>query len=408
MTNTAKITAPSAFANIDIMLNLDARDKAPIKAFSFLKHTDDNAPYVLNPETYNSVVTTPVFDTQGMEHIFSSYFVKTMVKNVTPPSGEVVPVSNEWNAYFFLDGRNITTIQNQPKTDSSEFNAFAVKFESFMKTMILPEGEITATPFKLSFDTEGQLENVDNVNLPQMFKFKAATDEQLANYAATKEPIPAAYEPLTTSRVVLNQTNLSEMNQSLKYLSTPDKFNMDFGVDFTHSMQVAAPFGVSSLQQGWNLRGTDENDRLIGSAGNDSLLGGYGADKMTGGSGADTFIFYNVDETELTTKTRDIITDFKHSEGDKLDFSGFSIHLPISFDNNLDISTNLINATANANKLSFIGSAAFSKTDAAGQLRFDPLTHTLYGSIDADNKAEFSVQLNGVKSLSADDFIFSN
>jgi hypothetical protein len=43
--------------------------------------------------------------------------------------------------------------------------------------------------------------------------------------------------------------------------------------------------------------------------------------------------------------------------------------------------------------------------NAIGQLRFDAKTFTLYGSTNADSKAEFSVVLTGVKSLVVDDFI---
>jgi hypothetical protein len=63
-------------------------------------------------------------------------------------------------------------------------------------------------------------------------------------------------------------------------------------------------------------------------------------------------------------------------------------------------------ATLTVNEgFTFIGSQAFSSTDASGQLHFDALTHTLSGSTDADSQAEFSIQLTGISSLSASDFI---
>ncbi|MGB4499063.1 MAG: calcium-binding protein [Methylococcaceae bacterium] len=132
------------------------------------------------------------------------------------------------------------------------------------------------------------------------------------------------------------------------------------------------------------LTGTDKKDTLKGLAGNDTLIGGMNVDKLTGGKGADVFKFNDVQESGITTKTCDTITDFKHNEGDKIDLS--AIQLP-------------------ENKtFTFIGNAKFS-ADATAQLRFDTKTKMLYASTDADNVPEFSIKLSGVKSLVIDDFI---
>jgi Ca2+-binding RTX toxin-like protein len=130
------------------------------------------------------------------------------------------------------------------------------------------------------------------------------------------------------------------------------------------------------------LTGTDSADKLSSLAGNDTLIGGLGADKLTGGKGADTFVFTRIDDSGLVVKTRDTITDFKHSEGDKIDLS--------KVDSN--------------QTFTFIGTIAFD-SDATGQLRLDPKTGILYGSVNADNAPEFSILLSGVKSLVAEDFI---
>jgi Ca2+-binding RTX toxin-like protein len=130
------------------------------------------------------------------------------------------------------------------------------------------------------------------------------------------------------------------------------------------------------------LTGTNVADKLSSLAGNDTLIGGLGADKLTGGKGADTFVFTRIDDSGLTVKTRDTITDFKHSEGDKLDLS-----------------------TVDGNQTyTFIGTIAFD-SDATGQLRLDPKTGILYGSTNSDSAPEFSILLSGVKSLVAEDFI---
>ncbi len=384
MTTSKKIIAPDAITNVEMMLNLNGTDKPITKAFSFLKHTDDAAPYVPNPATYNSVVSMNIADQNGNDHVFSTYFVKTAVKNEMNPSGETTLHLSEWNAYIFLDGRNIDTNQ---ASDSLFFPSLP-EGQLGNNTNILPEGELTANPFKLSFDADGKLVKVDDVNALSFFRFKEASAEQLAEYAVTHEPIPASYELLTTTRVFFHNTRLSEINPSLKYFPEIGlgSLDMSFAVDFANSTQFSTPFTVNSLKQTWGLRGTDENDTIVGSVGNDWIVGNMGVDKMTGGTGADKFTFYNAEESGLTAKTRDIITDFKHSEGDKIDVS-LMLTEPVMHD------------------FSFIGANNFSKTDATGELRFDAKTHILYGSTDADRSPEFSIQLNGVKSLVADDFV---
>lgn len=136
------------------------------------------------------------------------------------------------------------------------------------------------------------------------------------------------------------------------------------------------------------LNGLAGNDTIMGGAGKDMLIGGSGSDKLTGGLHADFFKFNALTDSGITSITRDTITDFKTSEGDK-------IHLGI-----IDANTTLAGNQA----FKFIGGTAFSKTDASGQLRFDSTAHILYGSTDADNASEFSILLSGVTKMLATDF----
>ena len=130
------------------------------------------------------------------------------------------------------------------------------------------------------------------------------------------------------------------------------------------------------------LVGMDQNDTLSALAGNDTLIGGVGADILTGGQGADVFKFNNASETGITSATRDVITDFNPSEGDKIDV--YSIY----------------------GTFRFIGSDTFNfGFDGWEQLRFDATSHILYGNTNGDSKPEFSIQLNGVSSLVSSDFI---
>lgn len=63
------------------------------------------------------------------------------------------------------------------------------------------------------------------------------------------------------------------------------------------------------------LLGWYGNDKLNGGDGNDFLKGEAGNDTLTGGAGADIFAF-----SSLSDKI-DVITDFKYSEGDKIQIS---------------------------------------------------------------------------------------
>jgi Ca2+-binding RTX toxin-like protein len=134
------------------------------------------------------------------------------------------------------------------------------------------------------------------------------------------------------------------------------------------------------------LNGGAGNDTLTGGAGNDLLNGGTGLDKLYGGAGADKFDFNALSEMGLGAALRDVIGDFKSSEGDKIDLS--------------TLDANLLTAANDA--FSFIGSSAFS-SNATGQLRF--ADGILYGSTDADTAAEFEIQLLGVSNLQTADLI---
>jgi Ca2+-binding RTX toxin-like protein len=132
------------------------------------------------------------------------------------------------------------------------------------------------------------------------------------------------------------------------------------------------------------LNGGAGNDTLTGGAGNDLLIGGTGLDMLYGGTGADTFDFNALNEMGLGAALRDVIGDFKTSEGDKIDLSTLDANL----------------ATAANDAFSFIGASAFS-SNATGQLRF--AGGVLYGSTDADTAAEFEIQLVGVSNLQSTD-----
>jgi Ca2+-binding RTX toxin-like protein len=69
------------------------------------------------------------------------------------------------------------------------------------------------------------------------------------------------------------------------------------------------------------LSGGEGNDTLLGGVGNDVLEGGLGADVLTGGAGSDVF-FFTVLEGGV-----DRVTDFKRTEGDRLELDDFAVAL---------------------------------------------------------------------------------
>jgi Ca2+-binding RTX toxin-like protein len=139
------------------------------------------------------------------------------------------------------------------------------------------------------------------------------------------------------------------------------------------------------------LSGNDGSNILKGMAGDDALNGGKGSDKLTGGIGADIFTFTSVDDSGITAKTRDTITDFKTSEGDKIDLSG--------------IDTDTFKAGDQAFTKLDVGAKFSGKFAKAGQLFFETSTHILWGNVDAEASADFSIQLNGVSNLVVGNFV---
>src|SRR6266704_558977 len=157
--------------------------------------------------------------------------------------------------------------------------------------------------------------------------------------------------------------------------------------------QATGGSGSDTLTAIENLIGSAFNDMLTGNAGNNVLTGGLGQDTMSGGLGNDIFAFHALAETGLTSTSADVITDFVPGQ-DRIDLS------------TLDANA----ATAAANEaFTFIGGAAFSTTDATGQLRYEydatTATGMLYGSTDANSAPEFAIKLIGVSSLAATDFV---
>jgi Ca2+-binding RTX toxin-like protein len=138
------------------------------------------------------------------------------------------------------------------------------------------------------------------------------------------------------------------------------------------------------------LIGAAGNDRLNGGTGNDLLTGGAGRDIMTGGAGADDFDFNSVGEIGRRAATRDVISDFVLRVDD------------------IDLSTIDANGSAAGNgAFRLLAREGATFTGVRGQLRFDQQVNKtiIEGDVNGDGRADFQLQLTGLKALTAGDFV---
>ncbi len=130
------------------------------------------------------------------------------------------------------------------------------------------------------------------------------------------------------------------------------------------------------------LYGNSSANTLIGGAGNDSITGNAGVDTSTGGAGADYFIYKAIADSGMGALNRDIITDFSHALGDRIDVSTF------------------------AGTFAFIGTSAFSGGATPAINYAIASGNTIVGfDTDGNGSANFEIQLVGSHSLLSSDFI---
>jgi Ca2+-binding RTX toxin-like protein len=120
-------------------------------------------------------------------------------------------------------------------------------------------------------------------------------------------------------------------------------------------------------------------DQLFGDSGVDIINGGAGQDVLTGGGSGDRFVFSSAADSAIGFD--DSITDFHHTEKDRIDLSGVY-----------------------SGTFSFIGSSAFS--GHAGELAFSSYASGIIvaGDIDGDGHADFEIKLIGASAIEFGDF----
>ncbi|MDG5489265.1 right-handed parallel beta-helix repeat-containing protein [Sphingomonas sp. BGYR3] len=134
------------------------------------------------------------------------------------------------------------------------------------------------------------------------------------------------------------------------------------------------------------LTGGAGNDRIYGGLGDDTIEGGAGNDALYGNAGADQFRFR--DDYAGNRSTVDVIADFNRADRDIINLA--------LMDANTRTSAN--------DTFRFIGTSSFTKK--AGELRTEVVngsTH-VYGDVNGDGVADFTIIVDGVTDLTARDF----
>ncbi len=140
--------------------------------------------------------------------------------------------------------------------------------------------------------------------------------------------------------------------------------------------------------------GLGGNDKLSGGDGGDILVGGRGLDIMTGGAGADVFEFDFKNETGIGLGTRDVIKDFEHLV-DKIDLHNIDA-------NGLAAGDQAFTLNAQPGFHHIAGELYALRVDLAGTASDRTV---VLGDTNGDGLADFAIQLKGLVTLTAADFV---
>ncbi len=150
--------------------------------------------------------------------------------------------------------------------------------------------------------------------------------------------------------------------------------------------------------QGGNdkIDGLSGNDLLRGGAGHDTLIGGAGNDTLFGGAGADRFLYNTNAHFTSSAVGVDVISDFKHSQGDKiiLDKTTFNT-----------ITSAAGKGFSNAGDFKITSSAATSTAKIVYDAASGQLFYNQNGSAAGFGSGGLFATLTGTPTLTASDFL---
>ncbi|MEH2045692.1 hypothetical protein [Nostoc sp.] len=156
------------------------------------------------------------------------------------------------------------------------------------------------------------------------------------------------------------------------------------------------PLNLTGTPNADVVTGTARNNIINGLAGNDILIGGAGNDTLIGGAGADRFLYNTNAPFALTAIGVDTISDFKHSQADKIVLDKTTFNTLAS-----TVGTGFSNASDFKITSSAVTSTAKIVYDAvSGQLFYNP-----NGSAAGFGSGGQFATLTGAPTLTATDFI---
>ena|GEM_PF-2009796 len=138
------------------------------------------------------------------------------------------------------------------------------------------------------------------------------------------------------------------------------------------------------------ITGNTAANTISGGGGNDKITGGGGTDTVSGGTGRDYFVFRKGDFGSTTADANaDRILDFSHAQHDRIDLRA----------------VDAIRDTLADEAFTFIGTAAFHAV--AGELHYQQIGGNTYlsGDITGDGSADFTIRIDGVINLQANDLL---